>query len=52
MLLFRCRLTLRLLKVYPDLQTFQAAKLYWRPLNLKRSLPVLKWTSECEHFLS
>ena len=25
-------------------------KLYWRPLNWKRSLPVLKWTSESEYF--
>ena len=28
-----------------------AAKWYWRPLNSKRSLPVLKWTSESEYFL-
>ena len=28
-----------------------AAKRYWRPLNSKRSLPVLKWTSESEYFL-
>ena len=31
-------------------KTSRAAKLYWRPLNLKRSLPVLKWTSESEYF--
>ena len=29
-----------------------AAKWYWRPLSSKRSLPVLKWTSESEYFLS
>ena len=29
-------------------KTFPAAKRYWRPL----SLPVLKWTSESEYFLS
>ena len=28
----------------------RAAKLYWRPLNLKRSLPVFEWTSENEYF--
>ena len=33
-------------------KTCPAAKLYWRPLNSKRSLPVLKRTSESEHFLS
>ena len=27
-------------------KTHRAAKWYWRPLNSKRSLPVLKWTSE------
>ena len=26
-------------------KTGPAAKRYWRPLNSKRSLPVLKWTS-------
>ena len=31
-------------------KTCPAAKQYWRPLNLKRSLPVLKWTSESEYF--
>ena len=31
-------------------KTSRADKLYWRPLNSKRSLPVLKWTSESEHF--
>ena len=33
-------------------KTCPAAKRYWRPLNSKRSLPVLKWTSESEYFLS
>ena len=33
-------------------KTCPAAKQYWRPLNSKRSLPVLKWTSESEYFLS
>ena len=33
-------------------KTCLAHKLYWRPLNWKRSLPVLKWTSESEYFLS
>ena len=28
------------------------SKRSWRPLNSKRSLPVLKWTSESEYFLS
>ena len=32
--------------------TCPAHKLYWRPLNWKRSLPVFKWTSESEYFLS
>ena len=32
-------------------KTCLAAKWYWRPLNLKRSLHVLKWTSESEYFL-
>ena len=27
-----------------------AAKWYWRPLNSKRSLSVLKWTPESEYF--
>ena len=27
-------------------KTCPAAKWYWRPLNSKRSLPVLKWTYE------
>ena len=27
-----------------------SSKRYWRPLNSKRSLPVLKWTSENESF--
>ena len=31
-------------------KTSRAAKLYWRPLNSKGSLPVLKWTSESEYF--
>ena len=31
-------------------KTCPAAKWYWRPLNSKRSLPVLKWTSESEYF--
>ena len=34
------------------MKTFPAAKRYWRPLNSKRSLPVLKWTSESEYFFS
>ena len=29
-------------------KTCPAAKWYWRPLNSKRSLPVLKWTSESD----
>ena len=33
-------------------KTCPAAKRYWRPLNSKRSLPVLKWSSESEYFLS
>ena len=33
-------------------KTCPAHKLYWRPLNLKRSLPVLKWTSDREYFFS
>ena len=33
-------------------KTCPATKRYWRPLNSKRSLPVLKWTSESEYFLS
>ena len=33
-------------------KTCPAAKWYWRPLISKRSLPVLKWTSESEYFLS
>ena len=31
-------------------KTCPAVKWYWMPLNLKRSLPVLKWTSESESF--
>ena len=31
-------------------KTCPAAKWYWRPLNSKRSLPVLKWTSESDFF--
>ena len=31
-------------------KTCPAHKLYWRPLNWKRSLPVLKWTCESEYF--
>ena len=31
-------------------KTCPAAKRYWRPLNSKRSLPVLKWTSESVEF--
>ena len=31
-------------------KTSRAAKLYWRPLNSKGSLPVLKSTSESEYF--
>ena len=33
-------------------KTCPAAKWYWRPLNPKRSLPVLKWTSKSEYSLS
>ena len=33
-------------------KTCPAHKLYWRSLNWKRSLVVLKWTSESEYFLS
>ena len=33
-------------------KTCPAAKWYWRPLNSKRSLPVLKWTSKSEYSLS
>ena len=33
-------------------KTCRAAKRYWRPLNSKRGLPVLTWTSESEYFLS
>ena len=33
-------------------KTCPAAKRYWRPLNSKRSLPVLKWTPKSEYFLS
>ena len=33
-------------------KTCPAGKQYWRPLNSKRSLPVLKWTSESKYFLS
>ena len=31
-------------------KTSGAAKVYWRRLNSKRSLPVLKWASESEYF--
>ena len=31
-------------------KTCPAAKWYWRPLISKRSLPVLKWTSESDYF--
>ena len=49
-----------LLMLYPNdtltgfakaMKTCLAVKRYWRPLNLKRSLPVLKWTSESCFFL-
>ena len=33
-------------------KTCPAAKWYWRPLNSKRSLPVLKWISKSEYSLS
>ena len=33
-------------------KTCPAAKRYWRPLNSKRSLPVLKWTTGSGYFLS
>ena len=31
-------------------KTCPAVKQYWRPLNSKRSLPVLKWISESDEF--
>ena len=48
-----------MLTLYPDgrltgfakaTKTSGTAKVYWRPLNSKRSLPVLEWTSESEYF--
>ena len=48
-----------MLTLYPDgrlegfalaMKTSGAAKVYWRRLNSKRSLPVLKWASESEYF--
>ena len=33
-------------------KTCPAAKRYWRPLNSKRRLPVLNWTSESVSFKS
>ena len=33
-----------------DTKTSGAAKVYWRRLNSKRSLPMLKWVSESEYF--
>ena len=30
-------------------KTCPVVKWYWRPLNSKRSLPVLKWTSKSEY---
>ena len=50
---------LTMLTLYPDgkltgfaldTKTSGAAKVYWRQLNSKRSLPVLKWVSESEYF--
>ena len=50
---------LTMLTLYPDgrltgfakaAKTFGAAKVYWRRLKSKRSLPVLEWTSESEYF--
>ena len=50
---------LTMLTLYPDgrltgfalaTKTCGAAKVYWRRLNSKRSLPVLKWASESEYF--
>ena len=32
------------------MKTFGAAKVYWRRLNSRRSLPVLDWSSESEYF--
>ena len=50
---------LTMLTLYPDgkltgfaknTKTSGAAKVYWRRLNSKRSLPVLEWTSESKYF--
>ena len=50
---------LTMLTLYPDgrlagfalaMKTSGAAKVYWRRLNSKRSIPVLEWTSESEYF--
>ena len=50
---------LTMLTLYPDsrqtgfaetTKTSGAAKVYWRRLNSKRSLPVLKWAYESEYF--
>ena len=50
---------LMVLTLYPDgrltefakaTKTSGAAKVYWRRLNSKRSLPMLDWTSESEYF--
>ena len=47
-----------MLTLYPDgrltgfakaTKTSGAAKVYWRRLNSKRSLPMLEWTSESEY---
>ena len=54
-----CLLLSLMLNLYPDgrltgfakaTKTSGAAKVYWRQLNSKRSLPVLEWTSESEYF--
>ena len=38
----------RLTRFALDMKTSGAAKVYWRRLNSKRSLPVLKWVYESE----
>ena len=54
MFVFLTMLTLyqdgRLTGFAQDTKTSGAAKVYWRRLNSKRSLPVLKWVSESEYF--
>ena len=50
---------LTMLTLYPEgrltgfalaTKTSGAAKVHWKRLNSKRSLPVLKWASESEYF--